>query len=90
MSAPLGRSPRAARDPRRLALAAFAGLLAGLAFPRPGWGPLIVPGLAIVFFLAATAKGWRRAAWEGGVFGFVSTALTLRWFATPILLFSSL
>ncbi len=90
MSVPPPGRAGAVRDPRRLALAALAGLLAGLAFPRPGWGPLIVPGLALVFFLAAGAGGTRRAAWEGGVFGFVSTALTLRWFATPILLFSSL
>lgn len=90
MSVPPHGTTGAVRDPRRLALAALAGLLAGLAFPRPGWGPLIVPGLALVFFLAAGAGGARRAAWEGGVFGFVFTALTLRWFATPILLFSSL
>jgi apolipoprotein N-acyltransferase len=76
--------------PRRLVLAMLGGLLVGLAFPRPGWGPLIVPGVASAFFLAASADGPWRAAREGGLFGFVATLLTLRWFATPILLFSTL
>lgn len=76
----------------RIARAAAGGLLAGLAFPTPGWGPLLVPGVAIAVGLAASPRGPRegRAAWEGAAFGFVQTVLMLRWFATPILLFSEL
>jgi apolipoprotein N-acyltransferase len=71
-------------------LAGLGGLLVGLAFPKPGWGPLVVAGFGVAFFLAAGAHGARRAAREGAVFGFVATVLTLRWFSTPIILFSSL
>ncbi|MBP1611914.1 MAG: lnt [Acidobacteria bacterium] len=81
---------RPARDRGRLALAALGGLLVGLAFPKPGWGPLVVAGFGLAFFLAASARGARRAARDGAVFGFVATVVTLRWFSTPILLFSTL
>ncbi len=77
---------------RRLLLAGLGGCLVGLAFPNPGWGPLVIPGFAIALGLAASALPGcgARSAGEGAVFGFVATLLTLRWFATPILLFSHL
>ena len=81
---------RPARAPGRLALAVLGGLLIGLAFPKPGWGPLVVAGFGVAFFLAASAHGSRRAARDGAVFGFVATVVTLRWFSAPILLFSTL
>ena len=90
MSGPPARREGEARAPARLALAGFGGLLVGLAFPKPGWGPLVVCGFGVAFFLASSAHGPRRAARDGAVFGFVATVLTLRWFSTPILLFSTL
>lgn len=72
-----------------MALPPVSGALIAMGFPRTGWWPLVVPGLAILLGLVATA-GARRAFLEAFVAGTVFFALLLQWFAAPILHFSPL
>ncbi len=75
--------------PARSALAPLAGVLLALAYPRPGWGPLVVPGAALFLALAVTAPP-RRALGEGWLAGTVFFGLLLRWFGFVLLVYTPL
>jgi apolipoprotein N-acyltransferase len=62
----------------RLGLAAFAGLLLGLAFPSPGWSWLGIPAVTLLT-LVSRASRTRGAAALGVVFGLTSFGYTLYW-----------
>ncbi|UCF68847.1 MAG: apolipoprotein N-acyltransferase [Acidobacteriota bacterium] len=80
---------RRSRGPVRAVLATLAGAGWAVAFPEPGWWPLLLPSLAVWFGLLATARP-ARAAWESFLVGFVFFGLLLRWFAAVIIDFTSL
>jgi apolipoprotein N-acyltransferase len=75
---------------RRLAVAALAGLILHLGYPRPGWDLLGWVALAPVFALAATARSPRRAFLEGGLAGLAFFLPLLRWLIHTMTTFSSL
>ena len=74
----------------RSGTALIAGVGVAVAFPRPGWSLLLIPALALLFFLLCTAGHPRRGLWEGGLAGFACYALLLRWFAAVLLEFTTL
>jgi apolipoprotein N-acyltransferase len=59
----------------RLALAAAAGALAGLALPPLGWPWLLWPSLAVLWSLVGTARGGRAAL----VWGTAAVLVSHRW-----------
>jgi apolipoprotein N-acyltransferase len=74
----------------RLVVAAGAGVVFHLAFPRPGWDLLGWVGLAPVLALAATARSPGQAALEGGLAGLAFYVPLLRWLIHTMTTFSTL
>lgn len=68
----------------RALIAALSGAGLGLAFPAPGWWPLLVPSLALLAWLLTRGRA-RSAFVEGWIAGAVFQGLGLRWFAAAIL-----
>jgi apolipoprotein N-acyltransferase len=91
-----GAGPVAAHDPspaeqaRRLAVAALAGFVMHLAFPRPGWDLLGWVALAPVLGLAVTAGTPRHALLEGWVAGLAFFMPLLRWLTHTMTTFSTM
>jgi apolipoprotein N-acyltransferase len=71
-------------------VAAAAGAIFHLAYPRPGWDLVGWVGLAPVLALAATARSPGRAALEAGVAGLAFYLLLLRWLTHTMTTFSTL
>ena len=74
----------------RLLVAAVAGVVLHLAYPRPGWDLLGWVGLAPVLALAATARSPGQAALEGGIAGIAFYVPLLRWLTHTMTTFSTL
>lgn len=74
----------------RLAVAAAAGAVLHLAYPRPAWDLLGWVALAPVLALAATARSPGRAFLEGWVAGAAFFLLLLRWLTHTMTTFSTL
>jgi apolipoprotein N-acyltransferase len=86
---PARRTDRADRL-GRLAVAAAAGFVFHLAYPRPGWDLLGWVGLVPVLVLAATAPSPGRAFVEAWVAGWAFFVPLLRWLTHTMTTFSTL
>ena len=84
---PLFRLPSAMSRPgwRRCVLALALGLCSALALPPVYAVPLLWPGLAGFVVLAASAPGWRSAAFEGWCFGVGWFGFGLYWIGNAFL-----
>jgi apolipoprotein N-acyltransferase len=89
--ATLQRAPGRRRETAtRLLVAAAAGLVLHLAYPRPGWDLLGWVALAPVFALAATARSPGQAMLEGWLAGLAFFLPLLRWITHSMTHYSAL